>query len=73
MYDFSIRCACEDPNMLTGVQFSLLMYRYLKDGNKSVSKVIFLEKNLSLLFFDALHLNYRPLPGRSSFRPSVKR
>jgi len=29
------RCACEDPNMLTGVQFSLLMYRYLKDGNNS--------------------------------------
>ena len=51
MYDFSIRCACEDPNMLTGVQFSLLMYRYLKDGNKSVSKVIFLEKKPCIYCF----------------------
>jgi hypothetical protein len=25
------RCACEDPNLLTGGQFGLLLYRYLRD------------------------------------------
>ena len=33
------RCACEDPNMLTGVQFSLLLYRYLKDEKPSVNNI----------------------------------
>ena len=33
------RCACEDPNMLTGVQFSLLLYRYLKDVKPSVNNI----------------------------------
>ena len=35
------RCACEDPNMLTGVQFSLLLYRYLKDEKPSVNNIIY--------------------------------
>lgn len=54
------RCSCEDPNLLSGVQFSLLMHRYLKDC-KSMEEASQKFRELEALIhplYEAQHIFY---------------